>query len=137
MSEFRAHSFDPVRERWAPTDVTGHNLEGAARSISLVAPTLVVAVKAHCDGCLAFALDDFAPLAGVVVLFVTAEVIDEPEWRDVAREVLVAPGAMDQLGINAAPYYALVDPQRSLIVQEGALFSVAQVASEIQAYLVS
>lgn len=135
MSDFRVSSFDPARERPAPTTFQGHSLDGEERTFVLTRITLVVAVKPHCDGCHAFIHGDVSALKGVDVLLVSALSSDDGEWDAAARDVVIAPQLLEELEIRSAPHYVVIDPATSRVVAEGVPFAPGQVASEIATFL--
>jgi hypothetical protein len=135
VSDFRVSSFDPARERPAPTKFQGHSLDGEERTFVLTRTTLVVAVKPHCDGCHSFVHGDAASLEGVDVLIVSARASDDDEWDAAARDVVISPQLLEELQIRSAPHYVVIDPTVSRVVAEGVPFSPAQVANEIVAFL--
>jgi hypothetical protein len=114
--------------------LSGRSLTGVERTIEVTTATLVAAIKPNCDGCREFLFGDLKDLVRVAVVLVSATTGDH-EWEG-AREILVAPDLMNELGIRSAPYYVLIEPSTSSVVTEGALMSPAQVAKEIQRYLV-
>ncbi|MHB8379417.1 MAG: hypothetical protein ACYDB2_05800 [Acidimicrobiales bacterium] len=130
MSDFRVHSFDAPRERHAPQSMSGRSLSGESVAIEFDGPTLVVAVKPHCEGCQGFIHGDLSALANVPVIVVSATTGDA-EWRSARQTVIVAPEFMEALEIRSAPYYVLIDAAKSKVIGEGTLFSPEQVASEI------
>lgn len=128
------HSFDKPRERPAPSVLRGRSAEGEAFEIVLRSLTLVVAIKPDCDGCRDFVEGDLVELDHLEVVLVSATSSDE--WARARRPVLIAPELLTELEIRAAPVYVLIDPARERVLSEGALFSPAQVASEIASYVV-
>ncbi len=93
----------------------------------------MIAVKPDCDGCRDFVESNLDDLSNVDVIVVTAEPHDE--WRGAHRAVVVSPETFKELQIPSAPFYVLIDASRSLVVAEGSVFSPAQVAEEIAAFL--
>ncbi|HEV3186800.1 MAG TPA: hypothetical protein VGZ04_02015, partial [Acidimicrobiales bacterium] len=73
---------------------------------------------------------DLHELSSVAVIVVSAT-SGHDEWRGARQTIVVAPEFMDELGVRSAPYYVLIDSSKSKVIGEGALFSPAQVASEI------
>ncbi len=136
MSDFHVHSFDSPRERSAPQSLHGKSLGGEELTIDFAGPTLIVAVKQHCDGCHDFIYGDLHELDHVHVVVVSATPGDQ-EWSAARRAIVVAPEFMQELDLRSAPYYVLIDPVRSRVLSEGALFSPAQVASEIASFVIS
>jgi len=135
VSDFYARSFDPPRDRVAITQLRGVLVGGEERTVVLRHLTLIAAVKPHCDGCHQFVFGDLRELDGVDVVVLSASASDDGEWDGATQSILVAPEAMKDLEIRAAPYYVLVNPRTARVVAEGALFSPAQVASEIASFL--
>lgn len=135
MSDFRVRSFDAPRERPAPRVLVGTGRRGEERRIELRRTTLVVAVKADCDGCRDFVHGDLRELSSVDVV-VISNVANE-EWLDAPNDVLVAPELLRELDIRSAPFYVLIDPSSSRVVREGVVFGPAQVAAEIAGALPS
>lgn len=134
VSDFHVHSFDAPRERPAPDSIRARTLTGEELSVAFVGPTLIVAVKPNCDGCHEFIHGDLHELGSVRVIVISAAPGGD-EWRDARQSILVAPEFMDDLDIRSAPYYVLIDPSKSKVIGEGALFSPAQVASEVASLL--
>lgn len=134
-NEVEPRSFDASRERRAPKQLRGLSLSGVERSIEVTSSTLVAAIKPNCDGCSAFVHGDLKELRDVNVVLVSATRGND-EWDSAGREILVAPDLLNELGIRSAPYYVLIDPSSSSVVTEGALLSPAQVAREIERYIV-
>jgi hypothetical protein len=122
-------SFDAPRERPAPSAIVGRTSEGDVVSIEVRRMTLVVAVKANCDGCRVFLASDLSEFADVEVVFVSATPDDE--FRGALHTVVVAPLTLAELEIRSAPFYVLIDPSTMHVVAEGSLFSPTQVAREI------
>ncbi|HVB70574.1 MAG TPA: hypothetical protein VND83_03600 [Acidimicrobiales bacterium] len=135
MSELSPRSFDRPRERPAPPRAVGHQLSGDAVEIVFDRWTLVVAVKASCDGCRDFIEGSLDALANVAVLVVGADTQGDDEWARAARPVVISPELITALDIRWPPFYVLVSPLGPKVVTEGVVFSAAQVAEEIAAYL--
>jgi len=133
VSDVRARSFDAPRERPVPSVLRGRTLSGKAFATQLRGLVLVAAVKPNCDGCRDFVGGDLHELVGVRVVVVSAT--RSEEWQDARERVVIAPEFMAELEIRSAPYYVLVDPARSKVLAEGALFSPAQVAREIATHV--
>ena len=133
MSEFQLHSFDRARERPAPSELVGRTLDGAPWRHRLDRTTLVVAVKANCDGCRDFVEGNLDEISRVDVVVLSAE--PDEEWRAQGRPVVISPQSLEDLQIPSAPFYVLVDASRGMVVSEGSVFSAAQVAQEISAFL--
>ncbi len=119
-------SIDEPRERPAPAELTGIDASGHTVSVPLSGRHLIVAVKPDCDGCRSMLDATSDDVAGLPMVFLAAQHSDE--WRD--REVLVSPGALEELGITWPPFYVVVDSGR--IVGEGVVFGPRQVAEEIR-----
>jgi hypothetical protein len=94
-------------------------------------PTLVVAVKADCDGCRAFLEGDLTELGDLEVVLVVAAGAADPSFATAAREVYEAPALLEALDVRWPPFYVLVAPSPPRVLREGVLFSPAQVAREI------
>jgi hypothetical protein len=133
-SDFNARSFDRPREREAPNSLVGHWSNGDDATINLSAVTLVVAIKANCDGCRAFIDADLGGFS-VPVLVVSAEEDAASEWRGARQPVFVSSDALRQLDVKWPPFYVLIDPVARKVLTEGVLFGVEQVAAEIAPYL--
>ena len=129
-----AHSFDRPREREAPASMSGHWLSGEPVTIDLTGPTLVVAIKHHCDGCREFVHSPLSEFEGQRVLVVSATDDPEGEWAGSLQPVLVAPDALAALDIRWPPFYVLIDPESRSVVTEGVVFDAAQVARETDRY---
>ncbi|HEY5111006.1 MAG TPA: hypothetical protein VII67_01610 [Acidimicrobiales bacterium] len=114
----------------------GVSLSGEDHTIEFSRLTLVAAVKPHCDGCHDFIFGDLSEFRAVDVVIVSALASDDGEWDDATQPILVAPDAMKELRILAAPHYVLVDPRIARVVAEGVIFSPVQVAHEIASFLV-
>lgn len=100
----------------------------AGEAFAFQAKTLVVAVKANCDGCRPFLtltsgwLDDWR-----VVL-----VAREPyAARDDEAPVLTAPAVLDQLHMTDAAFYVALDGAPLMVVAEGFVFDLQQVRAEL------
>jgi hypothetical protein len=133
-SDFNARSFDRPRTRVAPDSLKGHWSGGADVTVDLLETTLVVAVKADCDGCRDFLNADLDELP-VPLLVISHDDDESSEWRDTAQPVFVSPEAFQLLDIRWPPFYVLVDPVAHHVLTEGVLFGLSQVCAEIAAYL--
>ncbi len=133
MSDFRARSFDPPRERAVPLEYVGTTPAGDERRIEIRHTTLVVAVKPDCDGCHEFVHGDLGDLSGLDVVIVSAS--SSSEWAKATHEVLISPALMRELDIRSAPFYVLIDPTTHRVVTEGVVFGPSQVAAEIASAL--
>lgn len=124
-------SFDRSSPRPAPASIEGITPDGRSVSLTITDPTLVLAVKEDCDGC-----RDVVE-RGVAVPGVTVVLVAERAGALVGAVglALVAPGAMDALGLRWPPTYVLVDPEGPRVVAEGSVFSSEQVAAEVLAAL--
>lgn len=127
-------SFDPVRERVAPSEYRG---VGAAGEISGVidGPTIVLAVKPGCYGCQAIldsAPHDFPGLAAIVA---TREELGT--WSTSAHEVVYSPSLLDALAVRWAPFYVVVDTPGRTVVAEGLVYDLDQLRTDIAPWLVS
>jgi len=129
VSDFRARSFDPPRDRTAPRLLRGCSLEGEKRQLVIDRPTLVIAVKPLCDGCRQFVDGDLSVFHGIDVVIASAT--PSEEWRGASHSVWVSPELLEALGVTAPPFFVLIDPRTLRVLVEGAVFSPAQVASEI------
>jgi hypothetical protein len=127
-------SFDAARPRAVPARATGTRRDGTPWTVTLASPTLIVAVKAQCDGCRPFVLADLPELAGVELLVVSQSAGD-PDWDGAVRDVLVSPALLEDLDVRWPPFYLLVDPATGRVLVEGVVFAPAQVAAEIAPYL--
>ena len=135
MNQPGAHSFDRPRERAAPASVHGHWANGDEVTVALDGLTLIVAIKAHCDGCTDFVHSTLDELRGVKVLVLSESQDLEGEWANAVQPVLVAPDTLRELDVRWPPFYVLVDPATSRVVTEGVVFGPAQVAMEIAPHL--
>ena len=106
------------------------------RSLELTALTLLVVIKANCDGCRDFLHSDLDEFTGLDVIFVSANEDETASGSTRRRPVLVAPDALAELEVKWPPFYVLVDPSAGLVRAEGVLFGPAQVAAEIAPFLV-
>lgn len=100
---------------------------GAPQSITLAPGDLVVAVKAHCDGCASMLHGDLSALAGRRVWLLASTVLDEPP----GRPYLVSPQGLAALELYSAPQYVLLGGDPLHVVGEGFVFSPDQVAAEL------
>ena len=100
-------------------------------SIHFARQTVVLAVKANCDGCRDFLAARLA-FEGFDVVLVSAAPMSTTES---AAPIIVAGEWMARAGLVAAPSYTVIDPLASLVVTEGVAFAPAQVAQEIAAHL--
>jgi hypothetical protein len=130
--DFNAHSFDRPRDREAPTTLSGHWLSGEPVTISIDVPTLIVAVKPHCDGCREFVHSSLLELDGLRVVVVSATPDTGGEWVGAVQPVMVAPNVLEALDIRDPPFYVLIDPTTHRVVLEGVVFGPSQVAAEIE-----
>jgi hypothetical protein len=103
--------------------------------VSLATLTLLVVIKANCDGCRDFLFSDLEEFADIHVLFMSATDDTDNEWIDAPRPVLIAPDALLALDVKWPPFYLLVDPIAGLVRTEGVLFGPSQVAAEITSFL--
>ncbi|MEO9180097.1 MAG: hypothetical protein ABI298_00435 [Acidimicrobiales bacterium] len=131
--DFHAHSFDRPRERPAPDSLSGHWSSGSDVVIALARLTLIVAIKADCDGCRTFLGAPLHDFDHVDVVFVAAH--DHEEWVDCSRPVLISPEALERLDIRSAPFYVLIDPVARQVLSEGVVFGPSQVAAEIAQFI--
>lgn len=129
--EFRARSFDPPRERPAPTTFLATPVGGVEQRVELRRDTLIVVVKPHCDGCHSFIFGDLSAFSDVDVLLLSREAPTSDEWSSSARDILVAPALLDELHVSSAPFYVVISPTRQRVVTEGIAFDPAQVAAEM------
>ncbi len=134
MSPGAPRSFDPPRPREVPITLSGRTLDGREGSVVLTSTTLIVAVKPGCDGCLPFVVGDLTELGDWPVVVLASASDTRGEWRDARREVLVAPDALEALGVRWPPFYLLVEPSGPRVVVEGVVFGPAQVAAELRAH---
>jgi hypothetical protein len=130
--EINAHSFDRPRDREVPASLSGRWLNGEAVTIDLDVPTLVVAIKPHCDGCREFVHSPLKEFDGLRVIVVSAASDTDGEWDDALQPVLVAPEVFDALDIKSPPFYVLIDPTTHRVVLEGVVFGPSQVAEELE-----
>jgi hypothetical protein len=126
-----ARSFDRASPRPAPASIDGVTVDGRAVRVEFARPTLVVAVKEECDGCRGV-VERGVGLEGVEVVVVAAT---PGALAGASGLALVAPAAMDALGLRWPPVYALVDPDGPRVVAEGSVFSPEQLAAEVSAAL--
>ncbi len=126
-----ARSFDRASPRPAPAAIDGTDPDGRAARVEFSRRTLVVAVKEECDGCRGV-VERGVQLDGVDVVLIAAT---PGALAGAAGLALVAPSAMDALGLRWPPAYALVDPDGPRVVAEGTVFSPEQVAAEVAAAL--
>jgi hypothetical protein len=103
--------------------------------VSLTKLTLLVVIKANCDGCHDFLFSDLGEFAEIDVVFMSATDDTDNEWIDAPRPVLIAPDALLALDVKWPPFYVLVDPIAGLVRTEGVLFGPSQVAAEIASFL--
>jgi len=103
--------------------------------VSLTKLTLLVVIKANCDGCHDFLFSDLEGFAEIDVVFVSATDDADSEWIDAPRPVLIAPDALLALDVKWPPFYVLVDSIAGLVRTEGVLFGPSQVAAEIASFL--
>jgi hypothetical protein len=97
--------------------------------------TLVVAVKAKCDGCRDFIEGPLDALGDVEVVVVSATDDGVDDWVHAARPVIISPELIISLDIRWPPFYVLVGPRGPRVLAEGVVFSAAQVAQEIAPFL--
>jgi hypothetical protein len=97
-------------------------------------PTLVVAVKADCDGCASFHSGSLDPLAEYRVVLVAHAVRGVAELESAPEEVFEAPELLEALEMRWPPVYALVAGRPARVLVEGVAFSPEQVAHEIRSF---
>lgn len=132
-SDFNVHSFDPPRDRPAPDFFSGHWSNGDDVVVPLTRQTLLIAIKANCDGCRAFLEASLGDFDQVDVVFVAA--LDDDEWAGSSRPVLISPSALQHLDVRSPPFYILIDPVAHTVLREGVVFGPSQVAGEIAAFM--
>jgi hypothetical protein len=108
---------------------------GGDAVVTLTGLTLLVVIKAHCDGCRAFLDADLGEFAGLDVVFVSGAEDTENEWTNPRRPVLIAPDVLLALDVRWPPFYVLIDPVAKVVRGEGVLFGPSQVAAEIAPFL--
>ena len=128
-------SFDRPRERPAPRVLEGHWLSGEPARVELHRTTLLVAVKANCDGCRDFLTSPLDALGDVDVVFVSASPLEGDEWTASRYPVLIAPALLEALDVRWPPFYVLINPLTPSVLTEGVVFGSDQVAAEIEQYL--
>jgi hypothetical protein len=131
--DLNVHSFDRPRDRPAPDVLSGRWSNGDEVEIQLTRRTLLIAIKANCDGCRAFlnaSLDEFNRLD---VVFVAS--LDDEEWSGYSRPVLISPDTLQHLDVRSPPFYVLIDPATLVVLSEGVVFGPSQVATEIARFL--
>jgi hypothetical protein len=133
-SDSNIRSFDRPRKRVAPDSLKGHWSDGAEVTVELTETTLIVAVKADCDGCRDFINADLDELR-VPLLVISHDDDASSEWIDAVQPVLVSRDAFQQLDIRWPPFYVLIDPIAGRVLTEGVLFGPSQVIAEIEPYL--
>ena len=129
------NSFDRPRERPAPRVFEGHWLSGEPARVELHQTTLLVAVKANCDGCRDFVNSPLDALRGVDVVFVGATPLEGNDWLASRHPVLIAPALLEALEVRWPPFYVLINPLTQRVLTEGVVFGPDQVAAEIERYL--
>ena len=134
-SDLGPRSFDRPRERPAPSEFSGHWSNGGDAVLTLNKLTLLVVIKANCDGCRDFLLSELTEFADIDVLFISATDDTNDEWVDAPQPVLIAPDVLLALDVRWPPFYVLVDPIAGLVRTEGVLFGPSQVAKEIASFL--
>ena len=96
----------------------------------------MVAVKAHCDGCVGFYAGDVTALASFDLDLFIATSTPPGEYDFVgAREVHYDPDLLTSLDVRWPPFYVLLVPAPWRVVQEGLAFGPEQVAQEITSHL--
>jgi hypothetical protein len=131
--DLNVHSFDPPRERPAPDSLSGNWSNGTDVVIALTRLTLLVAIKANCDGCRAFLDAPLHDFDQVDVVFVAA--LDDDEWEGSSHRILISPSALDHLEVRSPPFYVLIDPTAHAVLSEGVVFGPSQVAEEIAPFI--
>jgi hypothetical protein len=134
-SDLGPRSFDRPRERPAPSRLAGHWSNGSHAVVELTGLTLLVVIKANCDGCHDFLFSDLTEFAEIDVLFLCTTDETNGEWKDAPRSVLVAPESLLALDVKWPPFYLLVDSVAGVVRTEGVLFGPSQVAAEIASFL--
>jgi hypothetical protein len=122
------------------TDLRGRPAEVSVRRVGTF--TLLLFLSSHCDGCgpLWGALDDPAGsgLEGLDIFGLVREE-DRRERAAVRRlvprgatgRVLVAPQAFVDYRVHGAPFYVLVDGDRSEVAVEGVAWALEQIAADV------
>jgi hypothetical protein len=95
-------------------------------------PTLLIAVKANCDGCRNFTDDEMEPLAQWPVLLVAHDLASAQEFRGSRNKVWCASELLDALDVKWPPFYLLIGPRPARVLTEGVAFDAAQIAAEIK-----
>ncbi len=99
------------------------------------APTLVVAVKANCDGCRGFLHESLDELSDVDVVVVATDDLHHPDFDGAVRDLFAAEELLVALDVRWPPFYVLLAADPPRVVVEGVAFTPAQVAEEISSHL--
>jgi hypothetical protein len=119
------------------TDISGVLPGGGATQVGVVGPgrrTLLAFLTTGCLTCRAFwqSLANRVDVAGARIVIVTKDPSEESEsavieMAPASTPVVMSSSAWEVYGVQVAPYFVLVDGERSEIVGEGAAASWAQV----------
>jgi hypothetical protein len=108
--------------------LTARTPAGESVAIALEPGDLVVAVKAHCDGCASMLHGNLAALGNRRVILLARDVLEEPT----TQPYFVCPDGMLALELYSAPHYVVVDGTPLAVVAEGPVFSPDQVAADLR-----
>jgi hypothetical protein len=97
----------------------------------VTSPTVLVALKANCDGCSAFHSGSLVALSEYDVVLVARSVRGVAELESAPNVVYEAPELLDELGVRWPPAYVLIDGSPARVVFEGVAFAPEQVADEL------
>lgn len=128
-------TIDAPRERPAPQQYHARTLTGDEIVGELHGLTLVIAVKADCDGCRLLLAAPAQAFGDIHLLFVAAESSDEPSWRLSTPPVVVSPELLRDLDVRWPPFWVLVDGDSGVVRAEGVPFGVEHVVEALTPFI--
>lgn len=123
------------RPRPAPPQWPIEGPTGILGTFTLTGPTVVVVVKADCDGCRSFFHGAAAALAPATLHLVTRDDPALAAFSGAEPTVWRATALLDELAVRWPPVYLLLAPDPPRVLSEGVVFSPEQVRAELEPYL--
>ena len=131
-----ARSFDPPRARPVPAIWELRDSHGRERTLPIERTTLLIAVKANCDGCRSFYIENHAWANDLEVVVAATSIDGVDEFLGGAREVVAAASLLAALDVKWPPFYVLVGADPPHVITEGVAYAPDQVSEEIAPFLV-
>ncbi len=122
-------SIDPPRPRRVAPEIEAFDGAGDSTTVRLRERTLIIAVKASCDGCRRL-LEAGADFFGLPLMALCADDATVREYADLATPVRRAPEWLGASGVSAAPFFLVVETDGT-VVTEGIPFDPRQVRGEV------